>query len=60
MSGQVQQIIDLRGEEASYGEIAASLGISRNTVKSVCRRNKITKQLETSAVECSWCKAGFD
>lgn len=37
-----EQVIELRRRSASYGQIATSLGMSRNTVKSICRRADIT------------------
>ena len=39
-SEQKEQIMRLRGKGRGYTEIAKSLGISKNTVKSFCRRNK--------------------
>ena len=48
--GQKQQIICLRAAGAGYGRIAQKVGISVNTVKSFCRRNKIEEApLEQSA-----------
>ncbi|MFW9113276.1 helix-turn-helix domain-containing protein [Corynebacterium striatum] len=37
-----EQVMELRRRGASYGQIATSLGMSRNTVKSICRRADIT------------------
>jgi endogenous inhibitor of DNA gyrase (YacG/DUF329 family) len=36
-----EEIIRMRGEGHSYSMIAATLGISENTVKSFCRRNRL-------------------
>jgi len=38
---QKQKISELRGKGATYAAIASELGISENTVKSYCRRNKV-------------------
>ena len=35
----------------SYTEIAAELGISKNTVKTFCRRNELTPEVENAPVE---------
>lgn len=53
---QKQRIEYLRGKGESYAAIAASLGISENTVKSYCRRNNlgagyITEQQEVDACD---------
>lgn len=46
------QIINLRNEGYSYGQIADELNISINTIKSFCRRNDITdKKLKEEASE---------
>lgn len=48
--GQKQQIIRLRAAGDGYGRIAQKVGISVNTVKSFCRRNKTEEApLEQSA-----------
>jgi len=39
---QKQNIQDMRRQGAAFSQIAASLGISVNTVKSFCRRNDLT------------------
>jgi len=58
--GQKQQIIRLRAAGDGYGRIAQKVGISVNTVKSFCRRNKIEEApLEQSAVfsgETTYCE----
>ncbi len=38
---QKEKIKQMRGEGISYSKIAATLGISENTVKSFCRRNNL-------------------
>jgi DNA-binding CsgD family transcriptional regulator/endogenous inhibitor of DNA gyrase (YacG/DUF329 family) len=38
---QKEQITALRGQGLSYGEIAGKVGISKNTVKTFCRRNAL-------------------
>ena len=38
---QKQKIIALRRDGAGYGQIAATIGISINTVKSFCRRHSL-------------------
>lgn len=38
---QKEKIKQMRGEGFSYSKIAATLGISENTVKSYCRRNNL-------------------
>ncbi|MGJ9482084.1 helix-turn-helix domain-containing protein [Actinotignum sp. GS-2025e] len=37
-----ERVVELRRRGDSYGQIATSLGMSRNTVKSICRRADIT------------------
>lgn len=39
---QKTQIVDMRGEGYGYIKIARVLGLSENTVKSFCRRKKLT------------------
>lgn len=38
---QKERVIELRRRGHSFGEIAEQVGISRNTIKSLCRRLKI-------------------
>lgn len=45
---QKQQIIALRRDGAGYGRIAAAVGISINTVKSFCRRHRLTAKKAAS------------
>lgn len=41
----------MRIEGSSYAEIADALGISKNTVKTFCRRNGLTPEVEGMPVE---------
>ena len=41
----------MRKAGRSYTEIAAELGISKNTVKTFCRRNGLTPEVESKPVE---------
>ena len=59
MSSQAQRIVVLRGRGASYGQIADQLGISRNTVKSVCRRANAATP-DAPATACEQCGQAFD
>ena len=45
-----QSILQLSAAGQSYSEIAKELSLSRNTVKSICQRNK-----NTSEVFCKYC-----
>lgn len=56
---QKLQIRQLRNEGKSYSKIAAELGVSENTIKSYCRRNKIGKVAETP-VCCANCNAALE
>lgn len=49
-----ERVMELRRRGDSYGQIATSLGMSRNTVKSICRRADITID---QAAECEPAKA---
>jgi len=51
---QKQQIIRLQREGCGYSEIAGQIGVSRDSVKSFCRRNGLT--VTTKAV-CRQCGA---
>ena len=42
---QKEQIAELKGQGESYSKISGLLGISENTIKSYCRRNKLTESL---------------
>jgi hypothetical protein len=58
---QKENIKILRGKGESYAKIAAALGISENTVKSFCRRNKLggnlsVSPLPDSAASPTFCK----
>ncbi len=48
---QKQRLILLRRSGDGYGQIAAALGISINTVKSFCRRHGLTTETKGSACE---------
>ena len=45
---QKQKIIALRRDGAGYGQIAATIGISINTVKSFCRRHSLAAKKATA------------
>lgn len=45
---QKQKIIALRRDGAGYGQIAATVGISINTVKSFCRRHSLVTKKATA------------
>ncbi|WP_406713275.1 helix-turn-helix domain-containing protein [Trueperella pyogenes] len=51
-----EQVMELRRRGASYGQIATSLGISRNTVKSICRRANITTALAVESEPAKVCE----
>lgn len=48
---QKQKIIALRRDGAGYGQIATTIGISINTVKSFCRRHNMTANKSESVCE---------
>lgn len=50
------RIIELREEGLSYTEIAKRMDISKNTIKSFCRRNGIT---ETKKIREIWVFVNF-
>jgi len=45
------RLTNLRKAGRSYTEIADALGISKNTVKTFCRRNGLTPEVEITPVE---------
>jgi endogenous inhibitor of DNA gyrase (YacG/DUF329 family) len=45
------RLTDLRKAGRSYTEIADALGISKNTVKTFCRRNGLAPEVESTPVE---------
>ena len=49
------RIIAMRSEGRSLSDIADTLGISRNTVKSFCRRNGLTGTDEPAERTCQCC-----
>jgi len=51
-----QKIIDLRHECRSYSQIATSLQLSENTVKSVCRRTAMLVKEELRSKSAEHCK----
>ena len=53
---QKEQISALRAKGEGYGAIAASLNLSKNTVKSYCRRNNISVLGDEPAGEDMRCK----
>lgn len=50
-SKQKQQIEILRGKGESYAAIAETLGISKNTVKSYCRRNNLNSAVAADPMQ---------
>ncbi len=49
--GEKSRLAAMRKAGRSYTEIAAELGISKNTVKTFCRRNGLTPETESIPVE---------
>lgn len=59
-TAQTKRLIYLRSKGESYAKIAATLGISENTVKSYCRRNNlgadyISEQITAESDICENC-----
>lgn len=52
-AAQAEQISHMRRMGNSYGQIAESLGVPLNTVKSFCRRKGIMP--ESGVSHCEWC-----
>jgi len=52
---QKQQIIEMRKRGISFSDIAAIVGLSRNTVKSFARREEIKKAKEAESGFCLQC-----
>ena len=57
---QKEQIAAMRRQGLGYGKIAASLGLSQNSIKSVCRRNNLIsvtpiRQRRTACGACEEC-----
>ena len=51
-----QRVVELRRRGISYGEIADATGVSRNTVKSICRRaTEPTAEHPVDSAVCEWC-----
>ena len=55
--GQKEQVMLLRKEGCGYAVIAKRLDISRDTVKSFCRRNGLAGEMADSAAEGGRCRA---
>ena len=53
---QKKIIADMRSKGASYAEIATTLGLSKNTVKSYCQRNAIVQTTVAKNDNCTYCK----
>lgn len=49
--GEKQKIITMRRDGAGYGQIAAAVGISINTVKSFCRQHGLAAKTAESVCE---------
>jgi len=47
---------DMRSNGASYAEIANTLELSKNTVKSYCQRNKLVQTTIVKKDNCTYCK----
>jgi IS30 family transposase len=57
MSGlQKNEIARMRGEGMSYAKIASALGMSPNTVKSHCQRNRLGGALDTGDAVMAVCQ----
>ena len=50
-SEEKSRLSAMRKAGRSYTEIAAELGISKNTIKTFCRRNGLTREVESKPVE---------
>ena len=50
-SEEKSRLSAMRKAGRSYTEIAAELGISKNTIKTFCRRNGLTSEVESAPVE---------
>jgi len=48
---QKQTITQMRGEGRSYAQIAKTIGVSENTVKSYCKRNNLGGRAGTGTTE---------
>ena len=53
---QKKIITDMRSNGASYAEIANTLELSKNTVKSYCQRNKLFQTTIVKKDNCTYCK----
>lgn len=52
---QKEQIMKLRERGMGYIRVAQALGLSENTVKSFCRRNKLTDQVKQEKLADHFC-----
>lgn len=54
VSGLKERVLRMRTRGSSYGQIAVQLGVSRNTVKSLCRRAQTspTRQADFKCGNC--------
>ncbi len=55
---QKRQIHLLRKEGYGYSRIASELGVSQNTVKSYCRRNRLTEDEKKAAINTTCLQCG--
>lgn len=57
-NGEKMQIAQLRGQEMGYTQIARVLGMSVNTVKSYCQRNRVqrTNDIDGANENCDVCR----
>ena len=53
---QKKIIAEMRSDGASYTEIATTLGLSKNTVKSYCQRNKLVQTTMVKTDNITYCK----
>lgn len=54
----IEDISRMRSDGLSYAKIAAALGASANTIKSICQRNDLggrTAQAEVDLSDCQYC-----
>lgn len=53
---QIEQVMLMRKQGASCALIASTIGVSVNTIKSYCRRNKVERAPETAVVNSALCR----
>lgn len=56
---QKTQIASLRSQDNGYNRIAQTLELSKNTVKSYCKRNNMTKAAIEPAIDIALLKSSF-